>query len=172
MFAVRVRAVVVNEVSVHQLQSKTISCFPASLCELLYSSLSADMAPKMMPAARRAEARYRLAQYHNRPRGFASDRVLTQARATVRRNRGHVEPPLVRKLRLGEAWTINDINAPVHVQDETMGRLLRAELPSWYFKRIIDAFEQINERQRLLALPGQDRVLVIAPHNVIFNAAE
>ena len=138
-----------------------------------------------MPAARRAEARYRLAQYNNRPRGFASGRVLTEARATVRRNRGHVEPPLVRKLRLGEAWCRNDINAtnhgnvarflafsPADVQNETMGRLLRAEIPSWYFKKVIDAFNQIMERQRVLALPNQDRILVIAPHNVIFNAAE
>ena len=82
----------------------------------------------------------------------------------MRRNRGHVEPPMLRKLRLGLRWDRNDINGSNHsniarflafspqaVQDETMGRLLRAELPSWYFTRIMDAYKQINDRQRRLA---------------------
>ena len=144
--------------------------------------MAPKMGPRMLPGARRVMARRRLAQYNGRPQGFASDALLARTRNTIRQQRGHREPRLVTKLRSGLRWNRNDINADNHIalarfiafrpaddQDTVMGLLMRAELPAWYLRRVITACQQITARQRALAQAcPSNRVLVIAPDNVVF----
>ena len=140
----------------------------------------------MLPGARRAIAHRRIAQYNNRPNGFASGVLMARARAAIRQGRGYKEPMLVKKLMNSQSWTYGDINAanhmtvarflafaPVHEQDNVMGLVLRAELPVWYFRKILTSFQQINAHQRTLAKAcPSNKVLVIAPGNVIFLSSD
>ena len=141
------------------------------------------MAPKLAKGAGKGKVAGKGKRVmYMKPLGFSYRVTFMQATAFIRRNRGHMEPSLLKKLREGGRYNQRqDRNqgtyirvaehiflSPAATQDVYMGAMLRGGVRGAFLQQVIQTSGKMVERQKMLAPATTPRIIVIAPDNVLF----